>query len=60
MKNISNFNIDRSNLAAVSATRQFTVTGEKDASFILQVFNSSQRFYDFKSRSFSATRQRVV
>jgi len=55
MKNISNFNIDRSNLAAVSATRQFTITGEIGASCILQVFNSSQQFYDFKSRSFSAT-----
>ena len=55
MKNISNFNINENDLAAVSAVRQFTVTGEKDASFILQVFNSSQQFYDFKSRSFSAT-----
>ena len=48
MKNISNFNINENDLAAVSAVRQFTVTGEKDASFILQVFNSSQQFYDFK------------
>ena len=55
MKNISNFNINENDLAAVSAVRQFTVAGEKDASFILQVFNSSQQFYNFKSRSFSAT-----
>ena len=55
MKNISNFNINENDLAAVSAVRQFTVTGELDASFILQVFNSSQQFYDFKSKSFSAT-----
>ena len=55
MKNISNFNINENDLAAVSAVRQFTVAGEKDASFILQVFNSSQQFYDFKLRSFSAT-----
>ena len=55
MKNISNFNINENDLAAVSAVRQFTVTGDKDAEFILQVFNSSQQFYDFKSRSFSAT-----
>ena len=55
MKNINNFNIDLSDLAAVSAVRQFTITGDEDAEFILQVFNSSQQFYDFKSRSFSAT-----
>ena len=55
MKNINNFNIDLSDLAAVSAVRQFTITGDKDAEFMLQVFNSSQQFYDFKSKSFSAT-----
>ena len=55
MKNINSFNINESNLAAVSGVRQYTIVGEKDAEFILQVFNSSQQFYDFATRSFSAT-----
>ena len=55
MKNINSFNIDENNLAAISTVRQFNVAGDEDAEFILQVFNSSQQFYDFKSRSFSAT-----
>ena len=54
MKKINNFNVDISDLPAVALSRQYIVTGEKDAEFILQVFNSSQQFYDFKSSSFSA------
>ena len=55
MKKINNFNIDESDLATTASSRQYTVNGEKDAEFILQVFNSSQQFYDFATRSFSAT-----
>ena len=61
MKTITNFNIDQSDLAVTSRVRSFTVTGEKDAEFILQVFNAPTGtsdmadFYDFKSNSFSAT-----
>ena len=56
MKKITNFTINRSDLTAtVSSTRSFTVTGEKDAEFILQVFDGSSpvKFYDFISRSFA-------
>lgn len=55
MKKIHSFNIDRGDLVAISTVRQFNITGELDASFILQVFNSSQQFYDFKSKTFSNT-----
>ena len=55
MKKINSFNINESDLATTTSSRQYTVEGEKDAEFILQVFNSSQQFYDFKTKSFSTT-----
>ena len=55
MKKINSFNINESDLATTASSRQYTVEGEKDAEFILQVFNSSQQFYDFKTKSFSTT-----
>ena len=57
MKKINSFNINENDLSAVSAVRSFTVTGELDASFILQAFDASDpvKFYDFATRSFSTT-----
>ena len=55
MKKINNFTINESDLATTASSRQYTVNGEKDAEFILQIFNSSQQFYDFATKSFSAT-----
>ena len=55
MKNINSLNIDGTDLAATASSRQYVVNGEIGAKFILQVFNSSQQFYDFATRSFSAT-----
>jgi len=60
MKKITNFIIDRSSLTEAGSTRAFTVNGEKDAEFTLQVFNSPTGasdlldFYDFASLSFTA------
>jgi len=55
MKYINSFNINTNNLPEKGLSRQYTIEGEKDAEFILQVFNSAQQFYDFKTKSFSAT-----
>ena len=54
MKLITNFEIDESDLQTTSSLRQFIVTGEKDAEFMLQVINSSQEFYNFNTRSFTS------
>ena len=59
MKKITNFIIDTSSLTASGLSRTFTVSGEKDAEFILQVFNTPTGssdlvdFYDFTSLSFT-------
>ena len=60
MKKITNFIIDSSNLSAAGLSKTFTVSGEKDAEFTLQVFNTPTGvsdladFYDFTSLSFTA------
>ena len=56
MKNINSFNIDTSDLTATALSRQYTVTGEHGAEFILQAFSESkQGFYDFKTKTFQGT-----
>ena len=54
MKFITNFEIDESDLQETTSLRQFSVVGEKDAEFMLQVVNSSQEFYNFNTRSFTS------
>jgi len=54
MKLITSFNIDQSDLSALSTNRQFSIDGDQGAELILQVFNSSQQFYNFTTRSFTA------
>jgi len=55
MKKITRFNIRTANIPQIGINRQYSIGGEAGAEFILQVFNSDQEFYDFKSRSFSST-----
>ena len=54
MKKITSFNINIDNLPQSTTSRQFIVNGDIGAEFILQVFNSSNQFYNFSSSSFVA------
>lgn len=54
MKKITNFNIDLKDLSTVTSVRNFTITGEKDAEFLLQLYNSAGQFYNFNTESFAA------
>jgi len=53
MKLITSFNIDQSDLPALSTNRQFSIEGDQGAELMLQVVNSSQQFYNFTTRSFT-------
>jgi len=53
MKLINSFNIDQSDLPALSTNRNFSIEGDQGAELILQVVNSSQQFYNFLTRSFT-------
>tara|TARA_Y100000361_G_scaffold70704_1_gene62541 strand:- start:665 stop:1864 length:1200 start_codon:yes stop_codon:yes gene_type:complete len=55
MKLITNINIDKSELPSTSSVRNMSIQGEDGASFLLQIFNSSQQFYNFHTKSFSST-----
>ena len=53
MKQIKDFIISQEDLLPTATSRQFKIIGEKAADFDIQVFNSSQQFYNFKSKTFS-------
>ena len=54
-KKINSFSILKSNIPASGESRQFTITGDVGAEFMLQVFDASTpiKFYNFNSKSFS-------
>ena len=55
MKIIKSFNLDLSDLQAVSSIRAFTIFGDNNAEFTLEIKNEDNHYYNFKTKSFSAT-----
>ena len=53
-KIISSFDVDLSSLSAAATTRSLTISGDKDAEFILNVYDASGNFYNFTSNAFAA------
>jgi hypothetical protein len=58
-KVIRNFNIDLSNMVAESNTRTFQVIGDNGAIFSLEVTNELNEYYNFSTKTFSATHKRL-
>ena len=54
MKQINSININKQDLPAASTIRTLSIDGESGSEFLLQVFNSSQQFYNFTTQSFSS------
>ena len=54
MKIIQDFIIDDSSMPPERTQRFFTVFGEIGAEFVIQIFNSSNQFYDFTEKTFAA------
>ena len=54
MKQIKSININKQDLPATSTIRTLSIEGENGSEFLLQVFNSSQQFYNFNTQSFSS------
>ena len=54
-KIIRSFNIDTSNIKASGESRNFTVNGSNDCVFNLIIVNNHDHYYNFKSKTFSAT-----
>jgi hypothetical protein len=55
-KIIQSFNLDLSDLPATAEARSFTVRGDNDAEFILEIKNSSNYYYNFTTNTFTATK----
>jgi len=58
-KVIRNFNIDLSSMAAESNIRTFQVIGDNGAIFSLEVTNELNEYYNFSTKTFSATHKRL-
>jgi len=52
-KIISSFQMDLSDIPKASTTRRFSISGNRDSEFNIQVHNNSGAFYDFNSKTFS-------
>ena len=51
---LNDFIINKSDLpGSISSAREFRINGDIGAKFMVQIFNSSQQFYNFTSKSFS-------
>tara|TARA_X000001388_G_scaffold13944_1_gene8091 strand:- start:1236 stop:2456 length:1221 start_codon:yes stop_codon:yes gene_type:complete len=54
MKTINRFEIDLSDIPSTKTQRTLTISGDIDAEFSLQVFNSSNQFYNFNTKTFES------
>ena len=55
-KLITNFDLDLSDLEAASTTRNFSVNGNIDAEFSLEIKNEDNHYYNFVTNTFSSTK----
>ena len=56
---IKNFNIDLSDMAASGGSRYFSVEGDAEAIFSLEVKNEDGYYYNFKTNAFAAAKSRL-
>jgi len=59
MKLIRGLKINRGNISTLKETRQYTVTGDKESVFSLQVKTSAGKFYNFSTNAFDTTETSV-
>ena len=58
-KTIRSFNIDLSSLPAIATRRGFTVTGDNDSSFSLEIKNEDNYYYNFETEVFQVSKARL-
>jgi len=60
MKIINNFNLDLSDLPAIGESRIFTINGDNEAGFILEIKdNSTGYYYNFTTGAFTSTKSNL-
>ena len=55
-KNIFKFDIDLSSLPQNGEARPFSIVGEKDAQFILEITNEDDYYYNFTTNAFQSSK----
>tara|TARA_R100000995_G_scaffold41926_3_gene19544 strand:+ start:251 stop:1504 length:1254 start_codon:yes stop_codon:yes gene_type:complete len=55
MLKINQFNIDQSNMPGSKVKKEYTINGDPEAEYILQVVSSENKFYNFKSKTFTSS-----
>tara|TARA_R100000315_G_C5219872_1_gene131986 strand:- start:10 stop:1263 length:1254 start_codon:yes stop_codon:yes gene_type:complete len=55
MPTINQFNIDQSNMPGSKIKRAYSIVGEPESEYILQVTSSDNKFYNFKSKTFTSS-----
>ena len=58
-KVIRNFDLDLSDLTYASEVRQFTISGDDGAQFILEIRNEDTYYYNFTTKAFQAAASRL-
>ena len=58
-KIINDLDLDLSSLPATQTVREFTVTGSDEASFILEIKNEDNYYYNFVTRLFQVAQTRL-
>ena len=58
-KVIKSFDLDLSDLPASVETRNFTIVGDKDAEFILEIKNEDSYYYNFTTNAFQVAQSRL-
>ena len=53
MPQIKQFNIDQSKMPKSKTKKQYSIVGDVNSKYILQVVNSDNKFYNFKSKTFT-------
>ena len=58
-KVLKNFNLDLSDLPASAETREFSIIGDEELEFILEIKNEDNYYYNFKTNLFQAADARL-
>ena len=53
---LKSFNLDYSDLPASGEIRTFTITGDIDAEFMLEIINEDNSYYNFQTNAFQTTK----
>ena len=58
-KTINSFNLDLSDIPSVGSIRRFTILGDNNSEFTLEIKNENNYYYNFKTKTFAAAEYKL-